>query len=359
MVKTGNGIYFVYMIGCSGGERRLKKKLLNILFLAAVFSLTIWSVFHGENPKELIAYLSTADPACVAASVLCVIVFILGESVVIYYLMHTLGTKVRISHCFLYSFIGFFYSCITPSASGGQPMQIVAMRKDDIPVAVSTVVLAIVTITYKLVLVLIGAAVMLIRPAALMVYLEPVESIVYLGLFLNVVCISGLLLLVFEPHTVRILAERVLALINRIRPFRDPEKQTQRLERIVGQYQGTADFYRNHQGVIIRVFLLTFLQRIVLFLITWFTYRAFSLSGHSLPLIVTLQAMISVAADMLPLPGGMGISENMFLQIFPTIFGEDLVLPAMMISRGISYYTQLIISAVMTVVASFIIKEKK
>ena len=61
---------------------------------------------------------------------------------------------------------------------------------------------------------------------------------------------------------------------------------------------------------------------------------------------------------MLPLPGGMGISENLFLDIFLPIFGEDFVLPGMMVSRGISYYTQLLISGVMTIAASLILKGK-
>ncbi len=75
--------------------------------------------------------------------------------------------------------------------------------------------------------------------------------------------------------------------------------------------------------------------------------------------ITSLQGMISVAVDMLPLPGGMGISENLFLTIFEPIFGESFVLPGMLVSRGISYYTQLIISAIMTVAASFILKRKE
>lgn len=335
------------------------KKIINILFLAIVFFLTLWSVFHGEDLGKMLFFLSTADFRYIAPSIVCVILFIIGESVVIFYLMRTLGTHVQFSHCCLYSFIGFFYSCITPSASGGQPMQVVAMRRDKIPVAVSTVVLSIVTITYKLVLVLIGAAVLLIRPPQLMVYLQPVESIMYLGLGLNVICIGGLLMLVFHPNTARILADRTMGIINRIRPFRDPQKQSEHLARIITQYQGTAEFYRTNQHVILHVFLITFLQRCLLFLVTWFTYRAFDLSGHSLPVIVLLQGMISVAADMLPLPGGMGISENLFLEIFQPIFGEALILPGMVISRGISYYTQLLISAVMTVVAFFVIKEDR
>ena len=335
------------------------RKILNIAFLALVFTLTLLSIFRGEDISQIFNHIRTAEPIYIALSIACVILFIFGEAAVIHYMLKTLGVRIRFRQCCLFSFIGFFYSCITPSASGGQPMQVVAMRKTQIPVAVSTVVLAIVTVTYKLVLVLIGAAILIVRPDSLIFYLEPVESIIYLGMMLNVVCITLILLIVFDPMAVRTLATNTLALVNRIRPLRRPEKQAARIERIVTQYQGAAEYYRTHTHVIAHVFLITLAQRCVLFLITWFTYRSFNLSGHTMPAIVSLQAMISVASDMLPLPGGMGVSENLFLEIFNPIFGEELVLPGMMISRGISYYTQLLISGIMTVVAALALKEKK
>ena len=334
------------------------KKHGRILFLLAVFAVTMWSVFGGEDLREIAAALQTANPAYIYPSILCVVLFILGDSVAIHYLLRSLGTRVSFRHCCLYSFIGFFYCCITPSASGGQPMQVVAMRKDKIPVAVSTVVLAIVTILYKLVLVLIGLAVVIIRPRVIMGYLSSTEALVYLGLVLNVICIALLLLLVFHPRIFRLCAEKTLALVQKFRPFRHPEKIFARLDGVVGQYTGAADYYRTHHWVIIVVFLITLVQRCLLFLVTWLTYRAFGLTGESLLTILLLQAMISVAVDMLPLPGGMGISENLFLTMFLPIFGAELVLPGMVISRGISYYTQLLISAVMTVAASFIIRKQ-
>ena len=344
------------MIG-GGMKKPTRKGLLNALFLFFIFLLTMWAVFKGEDLTQIGQALTMANPLCILLSVVCVVLFIIGESAVILYLLRTLGTKIPFGHCCLYSFIGFFYSCITPSASGGQPMQVIAMRKDKIPVAVSTVVLAIVTITYKLVLVAIGMAVMLLRPADVMFHLEGVEGLVYLGLALNVGCIALLLMLVFCPSILHRCAQAILRWINRIRRFRHPEKINARLDEIMAQYTGTADYYRSHKLVILNVFLITLAQRIILFFVTWLTYKAFGLSGDSLLTIVTLQAMISVAVDMLPLPGGMGISENLFLQIFLPIFGSALVLPGMLISRGVSYYTQLLISAAMTAVASFILRK--
>lgn len=339
-------------------KKETKTQLLNFIFLAVVFALTVWSVFHGADLQGLLECLQTIDIAFLVPSILCVILFIIGESVIIHYLFRTLGIQSQFSHCCLYSFIGFFYSCITPSASGGQPMQLIAMRKDRLPTAPCLVVLAIVAITYKMVLVVIGTLVLLIRPASVMVYLESVEWIMYLGLTLNVVCIGLLMLVVFQPNVARRLAVGCLALVNRIRPLRRLEQWQQRLDRAIGQYNGTAEFYRCHKRIVGNVLLITLAQRVILFLVTWLTYLAFDLSGHSMFSVVTLQGMIAVAVDMLPLPGGMGISENLFLDIFTPIFTEELVLPAMVFSRGISFYTQLLISAVMTVAAAFIIKDR-
>jgi hypothetical protein len=61
---------------------------------------------------------------------------------------------------------------------------------------------------------------------------------------------------------------------------------------------------------------------------------------------------------MLPLPGGMGISESLYMVMFVPVFGT-MLLPSMLLSRGIAYYGQLLISAGMTCVAHLIIGRKK
>ena len=53
---------------------------------------------------------------------------------------------------------------------------------------------------------------------------------------------------------------------------------------------------------------------------------------------------------MLPLPGGMGVSEGLFAQMYRGIFGEVLVVPAMLLSRWVSFYSLLIISGIVTLV---------
>ena len=232
------------------------KRVLNAVFVVCIFAATTYTVFRGEDFWEVLHFLTVADAEYVLPSLAFVVLFISGEAVVICYLFRTLGIKVGLLKCGLYSFIGFFYCCVTPSASGGQPMQVLYMRKGGIPVAISTVALAIITIVYKLVLVLTTGLILLFRPPVLMLHLEPVKTLVYLGLLLNLVCIAALLLLVFYPAIVRTLAEKTFRLIHRIRPMKHLQRRQTQLELILHQYQGTAAYYRNHKRDIFYVFII-------------------------------------------------------------------------------------------------------
>ncbi len=340
-------------------KRQVLKKLLSALFFVLVFALTVWAVFKGEDLGALWQYLLEINDWYLIPAIGCVVLFLMGEGFEIYMLMKPLGAPVQFSHSVLYSFIGFFYSAITPSASGGQPMQIIAMRKDGLSMAESTIALAVITIVYKSVLLVYGFAVLLFRPARVMICVAPVEGFVYLGLGLNVIVVGALLLLVFKPETVRRMVRMIFALLKKIKLIRDPEKSNTRLEGLIGRYQGASQYFKRNPLLILRVFLVAFVQRTLLFSAVWFCYKAFGLTGDHAVTVTILYGLISVMVDMLPLPGGMGISETLFLTMFTPIFGEALVLPGMVVSRGVSYYSQLLLSATMTAVSRLFIGKKK
>lgn len=327
-----------------------KKNLINVVFLITVFLITLYYVFHGQDLNAVLTYLQGTDPRFWALAFLCVILYIQCESWMVYYMIHTLGQSVKISHCFLYSFVGYFFSCITPSASGGQPAQIIYMRKDGIPVSVSTPVLMVTTITYKSVLLLLAVFVFVCRPASLMVYLAPIMGWCYLGFFLNFIVVALVLLLIFRPVIVHTAISKTVSCLKRRTRFKNIQPFAEKAYASVVQYHQVSDYLKSHQSVFVNVFLITIVQRVLLLAVTYMAYKSFRLTGTSPAVILVLQGMISVAVDMLPLPGGMGISENLFMTLFSPIFGP-VTLAAMVLSRGLSYYTELLVSAVMTIAA--------
>ncbi len=328
---------------------------MNLLFLLLVMGVTIYALFRGSDLNALTGLIRCADWHWWLAGFVLMVLFILGESFVLHDIMATLKTPHRLDHCFLYSFIGFFFSCITPSAGGGQPAQVYFMRRDGISAAVSVPVLILVTITYKLVLVLYGMAVFLFRPANIMSILEPAMVWCYVGFGLNIAFVGLCLMLIFCPRVVERFLHACLHVWKRIFPKGQHEKHMESLQDWMQKYRDAADCFKNHWGMIFRITILTVVQRSLLFAVTYVVMRSFGITGTGLITAIVLQAMISMGTDLLPLPGGMGASETMFMWIFPAVCGSELTLPVLLVSRGISYYGQLLLSAVFTGMAAFLI----
>lgn len=335
-----------------------KKWFFNVCFLLLVIGLTLFGLFRGSDRNTLLSLLHQANPIWWLVGLALVIAFILGESLVLHDIMRTLKTPHRLTHCFLYSFIGFFFSCITPSAGGGQPAQVYFMRKDGIDAAISVPVMILVTITYKLVLILFALGVLIFRPASVLHALEPVWTWCMLGIVLNGAFIGVYILLVLWPGAVERVLNFSIRHPGKLLGVRRQEKLLAWLHRWMEQYRDVSRCFRRQPMMLLRVTLLTILQRCLLFAVTFCALRSFGIAAGTLGSIVTLQAMISLGTDLLPLPGGMGASETMFMHIFPALCGETLTLPVLLVSRGISYYGQLLISAIFTAIAVFIIGKR-
>ena len=338
-----------------------KKKLFwEVVFLIVVFAGTVYGVFHGEDLGKSIRIIRGVKKIYLLPAVACVVFFIWGESIIIHYLMRTLGTRLKKWTCFLFSSIGFFFSCITPSASGGQPAQIYYMRRKNIPIPVATLVLMIVTITYKAVLVLVGLAIIVFGQGFMHRYLTGILPVFYLGILLNVLCVGFMLILVFHTTLAQSLMEKGLGFLEKLHLMHYKQSRHEKLNAAMEKYKETAVYFKTHKHVVLIVLAITFAQRFALFLSTYFVYLAFDLSDYAVGTIVMLQAVISISVDMLPLPGGMGISEKLFLTIFVPVFGAQLVLPGMILSRALSYYTELLLSALLTILAHFTLgRERK
>ena len=100
-----------------------------------------------------------------------------------------------------------------------------------------------------------------------------------------------------------------MALLEKLHFLHHKEARIEKLNASMDQYRDTAVFLKEHKQVIVNVFAITMFQRFALFTATWFVYKAFGLGGVKAVAVITLQAVIAVSVDMLPLPGGMGISE--------------------------------------------------
>ena len=104
---------------------------LFLLLTVAAFALLL----RGQDPGQLWSALIQADPRWLAVGAGCMACYFCCEARNIRTGLSLFGSSASYPACLRYALTGFFFSSITPSASGGQPMQLLAMHQDGHPAA--------------------------------------------------------------------------------------------------------------------------------------------------------------------------------------------------------------------------------
>lgn len=333
--------------------KKINKNLLGSLILVLLIGVTLWIILKDNDIEDICSAVLSLDPLWLSFAVAAAVFFVCAEGFMIWYLLKALKTKVSLPNCIGYSFVGFFFSGITPSATGGQPMQLYYMTKDKIKIADSTVALTIVATLYKFVLVLIGMIVAIFFNDIIKKYLDGYIYLFYFGLSLNLIVVIVLVFLMVNPNAVRKILRKCERGLVRIRILRPSLDRVRKLTNISREYNNAVvQFIKNVKPIIVTT-IVTILQRCSVFFVTYFIYRGMGLEEKDVILITVLQASVYIAVDLLPLPGAQGISELMYQTVFGTIFVGTFLPASVLVTRGISFYLPLIIGAIITAVFYF------
>jgi len=323
-----------------------RRWIVNAGIFAAVMALTFWSVFRGQDFTKIVAAVRQMSGTSMAAAVFLAVFFVAGEGCMIWYLLRGIGERPALLRCVSYSFIGFFFSGITPSATGGQPMQLYYMRRDGNALSASSVVLMTVAVIYKFVLVLIGIGILLFWTQPLRNYLQGYMGLYFLGLSLNVLLVAVLLVVMFSPGIIRSCFYKIEKWMTRLRLWKETSARREKVELFLSGYRETVTFLRKHKRLIGITIAGTFVQRCSVFVLTAVVYRGLGLSGTAVLDIVLVQAAVYIAVDMLPVPGAQGITEAMYRSVFRDIFVGNTLVVSVCITRGISFYLVMLLGLV-------------
>lgn len=315
-----------------------RKLIVNAGIFIAIMILTFWFVFRSQDISRIAGALREMSEEYLAAAFFLAMFFVSAEGIMIWYLLRGIGERTTLPRCISYSFIGFFFSGLTPSATGGQPMQLYYMKRDGNSLSGSSVVLMTVAVVYKLVLVLTGIGILLFFNSSLRGYLKKYYGLYFLGLFLNTALVVILLMVMFSPGLIRALFGKIEKLLVNIRIWKQSDARRDKVDQFLAGYEETVQFLQSHKKIIAVILAGTFLQRFTVFVLTYIVYRGLGLSGTAVLDIVFVQASVYIAVDMLPVPGAQGITEAMYGSVFRQIFPGRYLVASMCITRGISFY---------------------
>ena len=340
--------------------KKAKKMIRNLILFILLIILTFYIILKDQDITEIFNILGNVKKQYILIAAICMCIYVICEAINIGRTLKALNEKSTFIRNIKYALIGFFFSSITPAASGGQPMQIYYMHKDKISVANSTLALLINLSSMQIVTISIALISVIFNHKYLN---NTMISLFILGIILNASALTLLLIAIFSKKLLRKLINLVVKLMKKLKIKNIEDKQI-KLENELIKYQDSSNYIKNNKLVILKIIITTYIQFIAFYSISYWVYCSFGLNEYNIIQITSIQAILYATVSGIPSPGAVGVTEGGYIEIFKSIISQNIINGAMLLNRGISFYLLVTISGIVTLLNIFknkkmLIKEEK
>lgn len=323
-----------------------KKIFKSIIVFVLLIILTGYILLDGKDISKIFDIIKSAKVEFVAAGIIAMCIYLILEGVNIGRTLKNLNEKSSFLKNVKYSLIGFFFSSITPAASGGQPMQIYYMYKDGISVSSSTIALLINLTSMQITTIGIALFSLIFNYD----YLNKLLVICFIiGILLNLSALTLLLIGIFSKRVSKWLINVALKVMKFFK-VKNIEEKREKFNAELKKYQDNAVYIKKNKLLMLKILLTTIVQFLVYYSTTYWVYRALGFSGQNILKIISMQAVLFATVSGIPSPGAVGVSEGAFIEIFKVIYSESLMSSAVLLNRGINFYLFVLVSGIVVII---------
>ncbi len=326
-----------------------RKRLFRILYILATILAIVLIGTLDTNFKKMFEALTQLNLLWITAGFGCLIMFWLSDAVLMDHITAYTYKKVSFWRSFKVGLIGLYYGALTPFATGGQPMQVIYMRKDKVPVGIATCIVTLKFMVYEISLCAFYLIAMLLRGGYFYSNYNEVFWFTTLGFAINLFAVVFIGIVIINKNIAKKICTALVHFFHRIKVVKDLDKTLGKIDETIEEFTNTAQYILQNKGKVVVSFFISIINLAFLFAIPYFIYVAFGHSEKSLMDIMTLQSFLYLAVSFFPLPGAAGASEGGFYLFFSAIFTNVPVLLPMLIWRFISYYCVLITGSIYVV----------
>ena len=327
----------------------IKKKIIWFVVFIALVGVTLYTIVRQNESfsiRGFIDFVSNSSWQWILMAFISMLGFIIFEGLALIVICRAFGYKRRWTRGIAYSAPDIYFSAITPSATGGQPASAYFMMKDKIPGAVTTITLLINLTLYTTSIIVIGIVCFVVRPGMLAEFSLLSKCMISIGFAIQFVLIAVFLLLVYKEKIVMKIATVLMKLLNKIHIMNNIDKKLEHLKSVEKQYKECASAIKEHKKPLFVAFLLNFLQRISLIMVSVCVFLA---KGGELSKAVDVfisQGYVVLGSNSVPIPGAVGAADYLFIDGFSHIVKDPVSIE--LLSRGISFYCCILICGIIT-----------
>lgn len=313
--------------------------LINVLFASAVLiGIVAFSGDIGQTARAL----GNLELKWVLLGFMLLAGYLLLRAIALRFYLRRQGYPIGAVDSLIITGVGQFYSAITPSASGGQPMQVMHLMRRGVPGTVASAAVSVKFICFQFVTLASGVLAWILNGALVEQQLGPAKGFLILGFVVNSALLLAIILMVINKSLVIRLAHGIVRLLHRLHLVRNDEILEKKIEDSLGEYLRSLMTLKRRPMDALVMLLLAIGQVALYVSMIVCVYWAFGLNTATISTLVALQLMLFITAAFVPLPGAAGAQEGGFHLYFHGIFPEGIILPAMVIWRFFTYYMLLI-----------------
>ena len=336
-------------------NKNTKNTIRNLIIFILLIIVTFSLILRNEDLGQIFSIIGSVKIEFVILGALAMCLYFLSESFNIWRILKILGEKVNIFKAIKYTLAGFFFSSITPCASGGQPMEIYYMYKDNISRSYSITALLVQLCCFQIVTIGFGIISAIFNADMLK---EGLLALFILGVSINSIGLTFMLVCLFSKKLTKVLINFIIKIMQ-VFKYKKIEQKREELEKGLEKYNYGSEFIKQNKLIFIKSLLVVVFQMGMYYFVPYLLYRSFGLNEYSVIKLITVQALLYCSVSGLPFPGAVGISESVFLKIYLGIYGTTILSSAMLLNRGVNFYLFVILSAIVVLINTILFKENK
>ena len=320
-------------------KKQDKKFLKNSIFFIIIIFLTYYFVLRKNNLSLIIENTKNANRAFVILAIVSMFLFFIIQSINLKFLLKKLDEKISLFKGFRYTLLCFFFSGITPGATGGQPVEVYYMGKDGINGSKATLAVLVQLFSYKIACLSLALLAFVIN----FNILSNINRVFFcIGFIIYLVPLILIVLCIFNPSFMIKITNGIINFLYRI-GIKEPKEKQSLVDTEIDKYNQYASFFKDNKDIFIKSILIFLIGVICCYFVSYFIYLSLGFNEFGFVTIILSQALLYAMASWVPLPGAIGASEFAYLSIFGRFYSSEALVSAMLLSRGITFYLFIIL----------------
>lgn len=325
-----------------------KNQLFSIIYIAITIIIIILILVFGPSIEEMREALKNFNKWWFLSTIAALLLYWFSDAVLLDDITAYMYKREPLHRSIKVSLIGLYYSALTPSSTGGQPMQVIYMHRNKMPVGTASCIVGIKFVIYELSLCTIYIVGLLLRGEYFYTYHNEAFWLGVLGFFINLAAVVIIILSIIKKTLVLNIGKKLLNLLERIKLIKHKEQLTESFEKVIEEYHTAATYILKNKLRTIGSYLISTINLVFMLLIPYLIYLSFGYNTDSIFDIFIIETFLFLAVSFVPLPGAAGASEGGFLLFFSPFFGVTTSI-AMLIWRFMTYYLIIIVGSLVVV----------